>query len=88
MVSQSDVHPRWRSDCEQDLYDPSGRKKGVAYLRYEKLNMQGIKTRIHKGAGFSTYFFHTLIKQRRKKHTSTTFRKQGFIARRFVILNR
>ncbi|MEG3920657.1 MULTISPECIES: hypothetical protein [unclassified Microcoleus] len=37
---------------------------GVADLRYERLNMQIIETSIHKASGFSTYFFHTLIKQR------------------------
>ncbi|MEG3975711.1 hypothetical protein QT970_13975 [Microcoleus sp. herbarium8] len=37
---------------------------GVADLRYERLNMQVIETRIHKTSEFSTYFFHTLIKQR------------------------
>jgi DNA-binding transcriptional regulator YiaG len=37
---------------------------GVADLRYERLNRQVIETSIHKDSGFSTYFFHTLIKQR------------------------
>jgi len=37
---------------------------GVADLGYERLNMQIIETSIHKASGFSTYFFHTLIKQR------------------------
>ena len=27
MASLSNVHPRWRSDCEQDLSDPSRRRK-------------------------------------------------------------
>ncbi|MEG5087049.1 hypothetical protein [Microcoleus sp. AT9b-C2] len=40
------------------------RISGVADLRYERLNMQVIETSIHKASGFSTYFFHTLIKQR------------------------
>ncbi|MBE9119242.1 hypothetical protein IQ269_00080 [Tychonema sp. LEGE 07199] len=39
-------------------------QEGVADLRYERLNMQVIETRIHKTSEFSTYFFHTLIKQR------------------------
>ncbi|MEG4575205.1 hypothetical protein QUA56_21335 [Microcoleus sp. N3A4] len=38
---------------------------GVADLRYQRLNMQIIETSIHKASGFSTDFFHTLIKQRR-----------------------
>ena len=29
--------------------------------------MQVIETRIHKTSGFSSYFFHTLIKQRQKQ---------------------
>jgi hypothetical protein len=37
---------------------------GVAELQYEKLNMQVIETSIHKASGFTTNFFHTLIKQR------------------------
>ena len=37
---------------------------GVADLRYERLNMQVIESCIHKDSGFSTYFFHPLIKQR------------------------
>ena len=37
---------------------------GVADLRYERLNMQVRETSIHKTWGFSSYFFHTLIKQR------------------------
>jgi hypothetical protein len=37
---------------------------GVADLGYEGLNMQVIETSIHKTSGFSSYFFHTLIKQR------------------------
>jgi hypothetical protein len=39
---------------------------GVADLQYEKLNMQVIETSIHKAWGFTTNFFHTLIKQRQK----------------------
>ncbi|MEG3905816.1 hypothetical protein QUB19_26495 [Microcoleus sp. B4-C5] len=39
---------------------------GVADLRYERLKIQVIETGIHKASGFSTYFFHTLIKQHRK----------------------
>ena len=38
---------------------------GVADLRYERLNMPVIETSIHKAFGFSTYFFHTMIKQHR-----------------------
>ena len=38
---------------------------GVADLGYERLNRQVIETSIHKTSGFSIYFFHTLIKQRR-----------------------
>jgi len=38
--------------------------KGVADLGYEGLNMQVRETSIHKTSGFSSYFFHTLIKQR------------------------
>jgi hypothetical protein len=37
---------------------------GVADLGYEGLNMQVRETSIHKTSGFSSYFFHTLIKQR------------------------
>ncbi|MEG4419923.1 type IV pilin-like G/H family protein [Microcoleus sp. LAD1_D5] len=44
---------------------PGARVSGFADLRYERLNMQLIETIIHKAWGFSTYFFHTLIKQRR-----------------------
>jgi hypothetical protein len=40
--------------------------KGVADLGYEGLNMQVRETSIHKTSGFSSYFFHTLIKQRRQ----------------------
>ncbi|MEG5067459.1 hypothetical protein QUB33_28125, partial [Microcoleus sp. B3-A4] len=40
---------------------------GVADLRYERLNMPVIETSIDKAWGFSTYFFHTMIKQRHKK---------------------
>jgi hypothetical protein len=36
---------------------------GVADLGYEGLNMQVRETSIHKTSGFSSYFFHTLIKQ-------------------------
>jgi hypothetical protein len=36
---------------------------GVADLGYERLNMQAIETSIPKTSGFSSYFFHTLIKQ-------------------------
>jgi hypothetical protein len=43
---------------------------GVADLGYEGLNMQGRETSIHKTWGFSSYFFHTLIKQRRRSHQS------------------
>jgi hypothetical protein len=39
-------------------------KSGVADLRYEMLNMPVLETSIDKAWGFSTYFFHTLIKQR------------------------
>jgi hypothetical protein len=39
---------------------------GVADLRYERLNMPVRETSIDKAWGFSTYFFHTLIKQRRR----------------------
>ena len=38
---------------------------GVADLGYEGLNMQVRETSIYKTSGFSSYFFHTLIKQRR-----------------------
>ena len=41
---------------------------GVADLGYEGLNMQVRETSIHKTSGFSSYFFHTLIKQRRLMH--------------------
>ena len=41
-------------------------KLGVADLGYERLNRPVIKTSINKAWGFSTYFFPTLIKQRRK----------------------
>jgi hypothetical protein len=41
------------------------KKSGVADLRYERLNMPVIETSIDKAWGFSTDFFHTLIKQRR-----------------------
>jgi integrase len=41
--------------------------KGVADLGYEGLNMQVTETSIHKTLGFSSYFFHTLIKQRQKQ---------------------
>jgi hypothetical protein len=37
---------------------------GVADLGYERLNRPVIETSIDKAWGFSTYFFHTLIKQR------------------------
>ena len=40
------------------------KKTGVADLRYERLNIQIIETSIHNPSGFSTDFFHTLIKQR------------------------
>ena len=36
----------------------------VADLRSERLNMQVIEISTHKDSGFSTDFFHTLIKQR------------------------
>jgi hypothetical protein len=39
-------------------------RNGVADLRYQRLNMPVIETSIHKASGFSTYLFHTLIKQR------------------------
>ncbi|MEZ2238073.1 hypothetical protein [Microcoleus sp.] len=42
------------------------KNSGVADLRYERLNMHIIETSIHNASGFSTDFFHTLIKQRRK----------------------
>jgi len=42
-------------------------KFGVADFGYEGLNMQVRKTSIHKTSGFSSYFFHTLIKQRQKR---------------------
>jgi hypothetical protein len=38
---------------------------GVADLRYERLNMPVRETSIDKAWEFSTYFFHTLIKQRK-----------------------
>ncbi len=41
--------------------------KGVADLGYERLNMQVRETSIYKTSGFSSYFFHTLIKQRQKQ---------------------
>jgi len=31
--------------------------------------MQILETSIYKGSGFSTYFFHTLIKQRQKRRS-------------------
>jgi len=37
---------------------------GIADLGYEGLNMQVRETSIYKTSGFSSYFFHTLIKQR------------------------
>jgi len=37
---------------------------GVADLGYKRLNRFIIETSIDKAWGFSTYFFHTLIKQR------------------------
>ena len=40
---------------------------GVADLGYDWLNMQVRETSIHKASGFSSYFFHTLIKQRQKQ---------------------
>jgi hypothetical protein len=39
-------------------------ESGVADLGYERLNRPVIETSIDKAWGFSTYFFHTLIKQR------------------------
>ena len=42
---------------------------GVADLGYEGLNMQVRETSIHKTWGFSSYFFHTLIKQRPFSHS-------------------
>jgi hypothetical protein len=43
-------------------------RDGVADLGYEGLNMQVRETSIHKTSGFSSYFFHTLIKQRQRLH--------------------
>jgi hypothetical protein len=43
---------------------------GVADLGYEWLNMQVRETSIHKTLGFSSYFFHTLIKRRLISHPS------------------
>ncbi|WP_293278907.1 FAD-binding protein [Microcoleus sp. PH2017_31_RDM_U_A] len=40
--------------------------------RYERLNMPVIETSIDKAWGFLTYFFHTLIKQRRKSYSEDT----------------
>jgi hypothetical protein len=49
--------------------------------------MPVIETSIHKASGFSTYCFHTLIKQRQKKiiqkssqKSSLNFQKSPFIA--------
>ena len=42
-------------------------RMGVADLGYEGLNMQVRETSIYKTSGFSSYFFHTLIKQRHDK---------------------
>ncbi|MCW6052155.1 hypothetical protein K4039_19195 [Lyngbya sp. CCAP 1446/10] len=39
---------------------------GVADLRYERLNMQFIKTSVYKASGFFNYLFHTVNKQRRR----------------------
>ncbi|MEG4232932.1 hypothetical protein QUA40_12595 [Microcoleus sp. Pol11C3] len=48
------------------ILDRTHKKVGVADLRYERLNLQIIETSINKASEFSTYFFHTLIKQRQK----------------------
>jgi hypothetical protein len=39
-------------------------ESGVADLGYKRLNRPVIETSIDKAWRFSTYFFHTLIKQR------------------------
>ena len=41
MACLSDVYPRWRSDCQQDLYDPSGRRKH----RFRTFRKQGFMSR-------------------------------------------
>jgi 4-hydroxybenzoate polyprenyltransferase len=53
---------------------------GVADLGYESLNMQVIETSIHKTSGFSSYFFHTLIKQRHPRNPGSR-RKSWCISR-------
>ena len=47
---------------------------GVADLWYERLNMPVMETSIHKAWGFSTYFFHTLIKQRLDCYSNPDFK--------------
>ncbi len=47
--------------------------EGVADLWYERLNMQVRETSIHKASRFSTYFFHTLIKQRSTTYPAAVF---------------
>jgi hypothetical protein len=61
---------------------------GVADLGYEMLNMQVIETSIHETSGFSSYFFHTLIKQRLLLHDFKTSQSGTLllIAQKFTIL--
>jgi hypothetical protein len=40
MVSLSNFHSRWRSDCEQDLYDQSGRRKHRSTTLFGKASSQ------------------------------------------------
>ena len=59
-------------------------RSGVADLGYEGLNMQVRETSIHKTSRFSSYFFHTLIKQRLRSNTEdmateTNARKLAYV---------
>ncbi|MBD1887690.1 hypothetical protein [Microcoleus vaginatus] len=50
----------------------------VADLQYEKLNRPVIETSIDKAWGFSTYFFHTLVKQRQNEALLNTSMNSSF----------
>ncbi|WP_293180512.1 hypothetical protein [Microcoleus sp. PH2017_38_RDM_U_B] len=63
--SALEVYQRERYHTQEQWFDKSDR-------RYERLNMPVIETSIDKAWGFLTYFFHTLIKQRRKSYSEDT----------------
>jgi hemoglobin len=64
LVTQSAVVSHFFDNTDMEKQRRYQTAFGVADLGYEGLNMPAIETSIHKASGFSSYFFHTLIKQR------------------------